>query len=293
MSDVTERESLDALEVMLKRVNDEADYFTLLGIEPGADVEAARAAFFKHARLLYPDLPAFSVEAKRTDATKVFQHLSRAHKVLTDANLRAQYFDAAGLSEDKKAANEPNPDLAHIHMHRARQLLGRRDWAAAEEGLQLAMTLFGEGGNPECQTLLGWAIMNNPTRPELERAGKSKELWEQVLELQKVSNAEAQAAYYMAIWCKLNGEMGKVKKYLDRCLRADPRHIEAQRELRLYDRRRASRADEPERQKATARRRSRNTIPAAGPEVAKAAEKPARKVKLEKKKSWLEKLFGK
>ena len=292
MAEVTERESLDALGVMLKRVNDEVDYFTLLGVDPGADVEAARAAFFKMARVLHPDLPAFGEEARRAEATRVFQHMSRAHKVLTDAHLRVQYFEAAGLDDKKPGGNEPNPDLAHIHMHRARQLLARRDWAAAEEGLQLAMTLFGAAGNADCQTMLGWAIMNNPARSELERASQSKALWEAVLESQKVSSAEAQAAYYMAIWCKLNGEMGTVKKYLDRCLRADPRHIEAQRELRLYDRRRSSRTGEQARDKKPARRRSRSTIPAPGPDE-KPASKPSQKIKLEKKKSWLDKLFGK
>ena len=232
MSDVTEKESLDALKVMLKRVADEVDYFTLLDIEPGANVEATRLAFFKLARSLHPDLPAFKPPALRADATKVFQSLSRAHKVLTDPNLRAQYLSAAGVSEEDSGPQEPNPDLARIHMHRSRQLLGRRDWAAAEEGLQLAVTLFGDEENYDCKTMLGWAIMHNPQRTETERARESKALWEQVLESQKVTSAEAQAAYYMAIWCKLHGEMGKVKKYLDRCLKVEPRHIEAQRELR-------------------------------------------------------------
>ena len=291
MSDVTEKESLDALKVMLKRVADEVDYFTLLDIEPGANVEATRLAFFKLARSLHPDLPAFKPPALRADATKVFQSLSRAHKVLTDPNLRAQYLSAAGVSEEDSGPQEPNPDLARIHMHRSRQLLGRRDWAAAEEGLQLAVTLFGDEENYDCKTMLGWAIMHNPQRTETERARESKALWEQVLESQKVTSAEAQAAYYMAIWCKLHGEMGKVKKYLDRCLKVEPRHIEAQRELRLYDRRRSSRTTGERGGERPSRRRTGQTISEVPVVPAKAAT--ARKVKLEKKKSWLEKIFGK
>ena len=288
MAEVTEKECIDALKSALVRIGENADHFAMLGIEQGADVEEAREAFFKLARVLHPDLPAFKPPALRADATRAFQAIAGANKVLTDMNLRTQYLSAAGIAPKEDDRDGPNPDLARIHMHRAKQLLARRDWAAAEEGLQLARTLFGEKENPDCQTMLGWAILNNPQRPETERNSESLALWTEVLESQKVTTAEAQAAYYMAIWCKLYGEMPKVKKYLDRCLKASPRHIEAQREMRLYERRRASRSGERERPE---RRRSKTKNKAGAP--ATPAKRTTQKVNLQKKKSWLEKLFGK
>jgi curved DNA-binding protein CbpA len=287
MAEVTDKECIDALKAVLVRVADNADHFAMLGVEQDADVETVRDAFFKLARVLHPDLPAFKPPALRADATKAFQAIAGANKTLTDNALRNQYLSDTGIESSSQESEGPNPDLAHIHMHRARQLIARRDWAAAEEGLSLARSLFGEKENPECQTMLGWAILNNPQRTETDRNEESKKLWEDVLDSQKVTSAEAQAAYYMALWCKLNGEMPRVKKFLDRCLKAAPRHIEAQRELRLYDRRRASRSGERERPE---RRSSKSKTAAAAP---KKKERVTQKVKLQKKKSWLEKFFGK
>ena len=215
------------------------------------------------------------------------QAISGANKVLTDNAMRSQYLSAAGKGAKSSEPDSPNPDLAHIHMHRAGQLIARRDWVAAEEGLVLARTLFGEEKNFDCQTMLGWAILNNPQRSETDRNAESKKLWEEVLESQKVTSAEAQAAYYMALWCKLNGEMSKVKKLLERCLKIDPKHIEAQREMRLYERRRASRSGE--RQRSGRWRSKSKTTPAAPMKK----DRATKKIKLEKRKSWLEKFFGK
>lgn len=294
MAAATDKESLDALKLILKRIADNANHFELLGLEAGAEVNEAKDAFLRLARLLHPDLPVFKPTALRADATRAFGAVSGANKTLTDPVLRAQYLSDTGYEPEQSQEEEANPDLARIHVHRARGLLARKDWQNAEDGLSLAARLFGDEEHDECKTLLGWAILNNPMRSETERASKSHALWTAVLESKRQGPAEAQANYYMALWCKLHGEVPKVKTYLDRCLKVDPKHIEAQRELRLFERRRAS-STMPAANKVRSgreRRKSRSDIPAAAAATGERARPHKIGLDQKKKKTWLDKLLG-
>jgi curved DNA-binding protein CbpA len=282
--------SINALNAIRAKIAAGADYFTLFGLNRNANDAEVQAAFVSLARVLHPDLPALRGDLY-AEATEIFQTLTRARLTLTDPERRYEYImklPAAPLDEMPKG---PDPDKARIHMHRARQLVIRRDWPSAEHALRVADALFGEPFDSECRSELGWAIMNNTENDDLSRAGESRRCFEDVLEAPKDAGAVSQAHYYMALWHKMHGEIPKVKGHLDKCWSINPKHVEAQRELRLFERRRST---------SSLERRPTSTSLKKGSKLSSASVAPAttasgevRKVPLQKKVSLLERLFGK
>lgn len=288
-------ETPEALRVVLQRLDDNADYFTLLGLPRGASDGEVQSAFVQMARTLHPDLPVYRGEL-RADATRAFQALTRARLTLTDIERRAEYVATLPAEPEAPIGEGPNPALAKIHVHRARQLILRRDWPQAQQSLRLADRLFGEPFDPECRAELAWAIFNNHANPEHERMAESRTLLEDVVGSRSSPAAVAQAHYYLAVWHKLAGDMPKVKVHLDKCLSINEKHVEAQREARLFERRRSTSVQTPAAKMPTEKAptrtssTSRRASSAATPIASQTGEK--RKVPLEKKQSLLERLFG-
>lgn len=281
-----------------------ADYFALLGVNHSASPAEVKQSFVRLARNLHPDLPAFGSAAAKARATQAFQAVTRAQMILTDPARREEYLRELGIAPTDGATMEPNPELARIHMHRARQLSARRDWQGAEESLRLADLLFGEEPHDDCKVELGWAIFNTTTRDTPEKTAEAKAIWEAVIEGRGEPSAVAQAYYYSAIWCKLNGEVPKVKKFLENCLSIDERHVEAKRELRLFERRRASsasrrptgvsrRATGSSRRESSSARRKTSITGEHGDAPAVPGRPDVKKVPLKRRTSFLERIFGK
>jgi curved DNA-binding protein len=61
------------------------DYYQILGVDPGADAKAIKAAYRKLARKYHPDVSA------EGDAEERFKELSEAYEVLKDTDKRAEY----------------------------------------------------------------------------------------------------------------------------------------------------------------------------------------------------------
>ena len=61
------------------------DYYKILGIDPGADDKAIKAAYRKLARKYHPDV------SEHQDAEAQFKEVSEAYEVLRDPNKRAEY----------------------------------------------------------------------------------------------------------------------------------------------------------------------------------------------------------
>lgn len=288
--------SLVALKTTLERISSGVDHFELLGVPRSATDEQVQAAFVSLARVLHPDLPALRGE-HRDDATRAFQALTRARLTLSDPERRYEYIQTLPDEPVDARPLEPNPELARIQMHRARQLLQRRDWASAEIILRQADALFGEPFDSECRSELAWALYNNRANDELRRAEEARQLLDEVIEARNDAAAVAQAHYYMAIWCKLEGEVPKVKLHLDKCLAINDKHVEAQRELRLFERRRSTSTSMAlsARTSSKGRRASKSSRRAssASIEPASTTSGEVRKVPLQKKPSLLERLFGK
>jgi curved DNA-binding protein CbpA len=71
---------------------DKVDYYRLLNISSAADDETVRAAYYKYAASLHPDVHGLDVDpAYRRKLTAVFSRVSESYKVLSNPDLRARY----------------------------------------------------------------------------------------------------------------------------------------------------------------------------------------------------------
>jgi curved DNA-binding protein CbpA len=326
---------VDTCKRLLKAVESGADHFALLGVPTNAGPTEVRDAYFKLARFVHPDLPTFMQRPNlRADATKAFQAITTAHATLADVQKRDAYMqqlrqsklhekqaqaDAAPQQEGAIGFDLPaNPDVAKIYLHRGRQQIQRRDWAGAQEALELAAKVLKDDLLEEARLLLGWAIQNNAQNPEKERLERPKALWTDLTEKTKSRDLHAQAAYYLAMWHKQNGDMASVSRWLKECLKQDARHVEALREKRLLEMRRntselpvqpskkpSSDKNAPQKDAAgsfmdklaeSVTKKNGDTGPQKGKDgkllVGRAALE-ARKVQLEKEPTFWERLFGK
>ena len=294
--------SVELVEAVLACVENRSTHFETLGIPVGSDAATVKSTFVRLARSLHPDLPVFDSDEAKARATRAFQALTRAQPVLTDPVRREEYLHEIGFGATGKDVDEPNPDLAEIHVHRGKQCAAKRDWAGAQANFERAIALSGDRVEDLHKVELGWAIFQNTALDEIERADRSYELFDEVIKEREDPAAVAQAHYCMAVWCKLNDEVPAVKKHLEKCLAIDEKHVHARRELRLFERRRSSASYKRvtgSHPKAKPERKSRATRKLKAVEdkeeapTDKFGRPEVKKVRLKKKVSLLERLFGK
>jgi len=288
------------LQAILTSIANGADHFGMLQLDRSAGEREVREAYFRLAKVVHPDLPAFIANPKlRADATRAFQAITLAHATLSDPNKRLAYTSGietakqqrivqamtAPVSAARAAETQVSAETARIYFARGKQAAQRREWQAAQDALQLALKWLEGAELAEAQLNLGWAILNNPQASEVDKVAKVKELLFAVVAASPKSHNGAQAHYYLGVWNKFHGDMREAAKHFDGCLAISPGHIEARREKMILERRRGP---EPAKGKPLSGATSSKT-------VAKAATgpQPAQKVGLEKKPTLLERLFGK
>ncbi|MEM7606679.1 MAG: DnaJ domain-containing protein [Myxococcota bacterium] len=118
---------------------DQLDYYTLLGLEPGADADAVRDGFRTFALKYHPDNHG---GAER--AAQIFRRGTEAYRVLRDPSARARYDEGLRtgelrLGEPKKAKVARLGLKAKPFYDKARTSLRQGDRANAKLHLKLAM----------------------------------------------------------------------------------------------------------------------------------------------------------
>src|SRR3990167_9706464 len=77
------------------------DYYKVLGLEPGADDKAVKAAYRKLARKYHPDV------SKEKDAENQFKEVAEAYEVLKSAEKRAEYDELRKYAEQGRPFEPP------------------------------------------------------------------------------------------------------------------------------------------------------------------------------------------
>jgi curved DNA-binding protein CbpA len=130
------------------------DYYRILGVGQDADSEAVRAAYYKLAAQLHPDLYGHGVDAEfRRKLTSVYSRVVEAYRVLTDHDRRRQYNQ--GLAEGKlrwdagaslvtgkrSAADELKSEAARRFFKLGEEALQSGDRKAAVVNFRLALSM--------------------------------------------------------------------------------------------------------------------------------------------------------
>ena len=214
---------------------DEEDPHTTLGLRSGASLEAARAAFFRLARLWHPDKIPTALSEVRAECQHVFIRIGEAHRSLMQLGSRISVDSIVG--DDAVAANDSAmpPAPSRTTWRDADAALARNDLATADA---IARTLTSAGADgPAARALLVWCALGagtNTDRLVLERG---------LATLDKLLTGDpdcVRALCYRAQVSKRLGNADAALRDYRKIVRLDPRHVDAQREVRLSDLRRGA-----------------------------------------------------
>jgi curved DNA-binding protein CbpA len=203
------------------------DPFTALGIPEGSSVEAARAAYFRLAKLWHPDRLPGDLAPFRLEVEKVYEHMTRAHRTLTDADARRDYLDAGGTGTRGSAPAGSRP--RHDMIREIDQAFAKREFHAAEAtSRQLASA---DPDDSEAQALVAWATT-------LAGEASEESLRAAMPMLDKAVNRDRhceRAHYYRGMVHKRLGSNAAAFRDFTRVVSLNPKHVEAQREIRIYE----------------------------------------------------------
>lgn len=208
---------------------DEEDPHTMLGLRSGASLEAARAAYFRLARLWHPDKIPEALAEVRAECQHVFLRLGEAHRSLTDVSARFSV-DALVGPEAVAANDSVRPPAGVVTLREVDAALARNDLAAAET---MARTLTSAGATgPDARAVIAWCTIGAGAMTEphaLEHA---------LAALDKILTGDpdcVRALFYRGQVLKRLGRIEPALRDYRKAVRLDPRHVDAQREMRIHE----------------------------------------------------------
>lgn len=223
-------------------VNANVDHFVLLDLTPQASAVEIKTAYLALARAFHPDRAAgMGMEAKRADFEKVFARLSEANATLADDARRAEYVrilaaggvDAVRRQEEAEQAKAIAILEAEEHFRIGEMMMRRGQWREALAEFELAVKKNPE--EAEHHAYLAWAHWSLATdKPSAIQPAKQR----LALAL-KVNDACAPAYYFLGHVYIVQGDVPRAIGQFQRALDLRPGWVDAERELRLLEQRRA------------------------------------------------------
>jgi CheY-like chemotaxis protein/tetratricopeptide (TPR) repeat protein len=224
-----ERKLVDAL----KRFEG-ANHFEVLGISETANDEDVRQAFMNFAKVFHPDKIGRRAPKLIELSGQVFARISEANDALARADVRTAYLGQMRRSRTATAdRREVNRILtAEQQFQRAEEALRRRDWNGALEALKWALELDPNEG--EFHALRGWTMFL-----QQQDAGGGEAGVEHIKKGIALSPQSATAYYYLGQVRKACGDPAEAERMFRKTVELRPNHVEAARELRLIQLRKA------------------------------------------------------
>lgn len=211
-----------------------ANFYQVLGVEPGADPSVIQSAFLQLAKRWHPDrLPAALADLKPL-ATRIFARMTEAHQILTNPRNRAEYdkLSAGGGNSDDEQRKVQEVLRAASAFQKAEVLAKREDWAAA---LKVAEQAYqGDPNQAEYGALYAWVAARATENPNYE------ELIQILSRAVKMQRNNVRVRLYRAAVYKLAGQAQEAMRDYRVVSDLDPTNVEAQRELRLHRMRKES-----------------------------------------------------
>jgi len=215
-----------------KRIMD-SDYFEALGLGRNCNPGAARKAYYQLAKEYHPDRFLGSGLSNEMSAkiNEMFQHISQAYTVLSDAESCSGYLDEL-VNGPKKSIDINQVIEAENCYQEGRALLKVRRFGAAAKTLQRALELSPE--EPEYMTYFALALFKSaPENPEIQRQAM------EVLLASREGNPGFDLTHlYLGQVYQAQGKERQAEKSFEMAVQANPDCTEALRELRLINLRR-------------------------------------------------------
>ena len=203
-------------------------YYQVLGVPDDAPTDAIASAFFQLAKRFHPDRLGAGFEDVREQATRLFARMTEAHQVLSDPTRRKEYDELVKHGEG--AAEEQEEVLrivrAATSFQKAQVLLKRNNLSAAEAEARQA--LADDPDQADHVALVAWIEASKPNA-DLEAVLRV------LSDCVKKEEVNLRVRWYRGQILKRLGHERRAIEDFRYVAERDPRHVDAQRELRLHE----------------------------------------------------------
>jgi Fe-S-cluster formation regulator IscX/YfhJ len=214
---------------------DKEDYFAVLGVARDTPSSAIQKAFFALAKKWHPDRVSADLQDVKDVCAKVFSRMSEAHQTLTDPTKRVKYeasIKSGGVGDDSAESQAQVMAIlgAATDFQKAEICLKRNDTRQAEDFCKRALDV--DPKQADYIAMMAWLQSLKPMKQD------PTSTQEQVQELSRaiaISQACERAFFYRAMLLKRLGEEAKAIKDFKRAVELNPRNVDAQREVRLFN----------------------------------------------------------
>lgn len=195
--------------------------FEVLGLPDGASVEAARAAYVRLAKTWHPDRLPQELADVRPEVVRIFTRVMDAHRTLSDDGARQAYIDA------RKAGVRADPLPRDRVLREIEARMARSDLHAA---LALCEELLADDAeDADALALRAWApVAGGASEDELRAALTALD---RAVRLDRTCD---RAVYLRGLAHKRLGDMAAAFRDFARAIQLDPKHVDAEREVRLF-----------------------------------------------------------
>jgi curved DNA-binding protein CbpA len=209
-----------------------ADYYELLGVPPDSIPSVIQAAFFQLAKKWHPDRLGPDLADVRELATKVFARMSEANQILCDPSRRKEYDElrkeGAGSAEEQEQVQCVL--RAATAFQKAEVLMKRNNLGGALDEARKAVEL--DPSQADYIALLAW-VESTQLNANLEQ------ILARIEKAQRLEPNNTRIRWYRGSILKRLGKSGRAMGDFRFIVENDPRHLDAQREIRLYEMRKA------------------------------------------------------
>ncbi|HSN15181.1 MAG TPA: DUF4388 domain-containing protein [Anaeromyxobacteraceae bacterium] len=210
----------------------DANFFVRLGIDTSAGRDVVKRAYLDLAKQFHPDRYASpALEDVRDVVRDFFISVNEAYETLSDDRKRADYLGSLQGAGAANPAASVAAASAQIDFEKGEACIRTRDFAKGRAFLEAAVRAHPVA---RFQAALAWAYVADPAVRDRERA-------RELIDLAKQDPACDRAFFIAGVLARDDGNDGAAERHFDACLKANPRHADAVRELRAIELRRKKR----------------------------------------------------
>jgi curved DNA-binding protein CbpA len=203
-------------------------YYEVLGVPQDAAPSAIASAYFQLAKRWHPDRLGAEYADLRDTAMRIFARIGEAHAVLADADQRKQYDELVKTGEGAAEEQEQVQKVlrAATNFQKAQVMLRRNNLPGAEEAARAA--LADAPDEADHIALVAWL---DSMKPGADLDARLRELNRAV----KMEEGNLRARWYRGQLLKRVGRERQAIEDFRLIAEKDPRHLDAQREIRLFE----------------------------------------------------------
>lgn len=232
--DARRQEILDRVQAIRQE-----NFFQMLGLPQDAPMAAVQSAFFDIAKRWHPDRLPTPLAFLRDEVSRVFSHMNEAFQTLSNEARRSEYVELLkqGGGSPEEQAKVTRLLEAQSEFRRADTFFKKGDLATAERLASSAVEKDPE--QPDYIALLAWIRANKPAVSPDDLAANIRFLDSAL----GASPNHQRSLWYRGSLLKRLGKESLAILDFRKLLDLDPRHIDAGREVRLFEMRHGSKEE--------------------------------------------------